>query len=144
MKKEPLRGRRILLPIVSYTHLSVELVSCTIYNLKLQSFDFYFSNRRISIHKTPPYCNRSNECFSFHFLPHSRTFCQLHSPSTIVKSCPVPGTKPSNCGTPWPNASTQSTMKVIPIGCRASDSHRTTAIQLSYPAAGIVPSRSGI
>lgn len=126
--------------IVSYTHQSVELVSCTIYDSEFH----YPSLLTCLALKSPTRCNISIDLTKFSSFPlPSRTFCQLHSPLTIVKSCPVPATKPSNCGTPWPNANTQFTMKAIPIGCRASDSRRTTAIQLSFHAAGIAPSKSG-
>lgn len=73
----------------------------------------------------------------------NRMFCQLHSVLTIVKSCLAHVTRPSSCGTHWPNASTPSKMKVTPIGCHAFVSRQTTPTQSSCHAVGIVLSKSG-
>lgn len=71
-------------------------------------------------------------------------YCPLPSALTTVKSCPDPATRPSNCGTHWPNANTPFKMKATPTGCRACVSHQTTATRSSCPAAGTAPSRSGV
>jgi len=73
-----------------------------------------------------------------------RMFCQLLSAPITVKSCQAHVTRPSSCGTLWPNANTPSKMKVTLTGFHASDSHQITPTQSSFHAVGIVPSRSGI
>lgn len=80
----------------------------------------------------------------FHFYHCYRTFCLSLSPLIIVKSFPDLATRPSNCGTLWPSASTPSKKMDTVIGCRVYVSHQTIPTQLSSLLAGIVPSRSGI
>jgi len=79
------------------------------------------------------------------FKDHTKdVFCQLHSVLTIVKSFLDHVTRPSSCGTLWPNANTPSKTKVTLTGCHAFVSHQTTRTQSSCHAVGIVPSKSGI
>lgn len=73
-----------------------------------------------------------------------RMFCLLLSLLITDKLSLAPVTRPSNCGTLWPSASSPFKKMVTPIGYPAYVSPPITPIPSLFLAVGIAPLRSGI